>query len=450
MIKNEINKKENQDLEPYLKALSFFTNLKNISETFSSNYAKNNKNKELPNNFDTIKDFIDYFIKNNIYIESKDDKNIKEKNYLQENPEKIFYFLLTELHKIFKSNNEDEEENKINAVEYDYQKALNSFKEFEIKDSSPISELFFGRKLIIKNCKNCQMIQYSFKYLKAINLNIKNIKNGCNIEELYPSLQNKFEEELLCEMCSEKRKIDITLKIKKKPIILIFIITNYKKGDKINFPYYIFNKCYKLISVCVKIENKREYKMFYDKTSDKLINNNIKDFLNEEKLPKGNPYVLFYEKIKDDNSEKETMDGYDSTDVQLISKINKETLFDESLDNKNNRNKIFNLKKKYNIVEKNNNKINNIDNLPNSDDVLIQIKKDICLYFKFKENEKELFIDTDDCQTFLNIIENLKEKYKLNDESINENKIYYKNKKIDCQKTPKQLDINSGSYIDVY
>ena len=459
MKKNEINKKESENIYPYLEALSFFTNLI-ISESFSFNYANNNKNKKLPTNFNTLKNFIDYFIINNIYIKGENDPLLKEKIYLKENPEKIFYFLLNELHKIFKSNN-DEVENKIIAVEYDYQKALKSFIEFEKNDSSYISDLFFGRKLIIKYCKNCKMTQYINKYLKIINLNVKNINSECTIEQLYSSLQKKFEKEALCEMCSSEQKIDFTIKIKKKPKILIFIITNNKKGIKINFPYYIFNKCYKLISVCIENNNKnifgklckfrkKKYKIYYNKNSSKLINNNKNDFINENNLPKGNPYVLFYEKLKNDKIEIESLDEYDFTDMDLISKGNKLALFDTIPENKNSNKKIVNTNKKYNIIHKSNNKINNIDNQSFSNENLIQNKKDICLYFKFKENEKELFIDTDDCQIFFNIIEKLKEKYELNDESINENKIYYKNKKIDCQKTPKQLYIKDGSYIDFY
>jgi hypothetical protein len=87
--------------------------------------------------------------KKNIIIEKKDTNQIKqEKNYIQENPQKIFYFFLDELHNIYKHNKEDNKS--IKAIEYDKDKAIQYFIDFAKKDSSIISDNFFGTKLINK------------------------------------------------------------------------------------------------------------------------------------------------------------------------------------------------------------------------------------------------------------------------------------------------------------
>ena len=71
--------------------------------------------------------------------------------------------------------NEESKNDKIKSIEYDRDKANKSFNEFFEKDSSIISDLFFGIKLITKTCRNCSMTQYSCKYIKAIPLNVEKI-----------------------------------------------------------------------------------------------------------------------------------------------------------------------------------------------------------------------------------------------------------------------------------
>ena len=48
---------------------------------------------------------IKYFQKNNVLTESGEDpQKRKEKIYIQNSPEKVFYFFLNDTHKIFKNN----------------------------------------------------------------------------------------------------------------------------------------------------------------------------------------------------------------------------------------------------------------------------------------------------------------------------------------------------------
>ena len=100
----------------------------------------------------------------------------------------------------------------------------------------------------------------------------------------------------------------------------------------------------------------------------------------------------------------------------------------------------------------NNNEINNInlgEETNYGSNEKLRGKKDICFYFTFP-NSKQLYIDTDDCQKFYNIIEQLKQKYDLSNEDINEQKVHYKGKKINCLKCPRELGLEDGTDIQVY
>ena len=307
------NEEMEKNIKPYLEALSIFTKIKKVSENFSKIYERN-KNKNLSHSFDSLEDFIKYF-KQNILIQKGDDpQRIKEKNYIQKSPEKIFYFFLDELHKLFKINIGEEEEesknDKIKSIEYDRDKAHQSFNKFYKKDRSVISDLFFGKKLIIKTCKNCNMTEYNYKYLKAIPLNLINIiSEEIELEQFFVSLEKFFEKEDLCQICSNKQKFNVQIKIDKKPDILIFVITNSQKVKKIKFQDYIYQDSYKLISIIIysqsSILGDKKYKILYDDSTGILSNYNKKNAIKKGNIPEGIPYVLFYKRIKEDSDEED-------------------------------------------------------------------------------------------------------------------------------------------------
>ena len=125
-----------QGIDPYIESLNFFTKLPEISKEFKNKYKENNRNPNLPSEFNSIDEFIQYFLENNILkneggadFEEKEKEN--EKNKFEENPQKIFDFLLQELHKIFKINSNEEDNNqRERAPEYDQNKAQIAFNEF--------------------------------------------------------------------------------------------------------------------------------------------------------------------------------------------------------------------------------------------------------------------------------------------------------------------------------
>ena len=107
--------------------------------------------------------------------------------------------------------------------------------------------------------------------------------------------------------------------------------------------------------------------------------------------------------------------------------------------------------KKNSINENNNtNNINNITNISNNNNLDDSSNnKEIILYFYFENNNKELYIDVYDNDKFENIIKNLIKHYKLGDNFIYEYNFSFNKKKIDFQKSPKQLGIKSESKIIV-
>ena len=315
---NEYSKNEEMEknIKPYLEALSIFTKIKKVSENFSNN-----------NNFHSLEDFINCFIQNILVQKEDKPQRIKEKNYIQKAPEKIFYFFLDELHKLFKVNFDYKDENKVDKIkpiEYDRDKAHQSFNKFCKKDKTYISEIFFGKKLIIKNCTNCNMTGYNYKYLKAIPLNLVNITSEeIGLEYVFSSLEKTFVKEDLCQICSSNQKFNVQIKIMKKPEILIFIITNCKKVKKVKFKNYIYKDSYKLISVIIdgktSIFGDKKYKILYDDDSTGILTNyDRKNSINKENIPEGIPYVLFYKKIKEDPNEEDYLNYDDFSNGPLI------------------------------------------------------------------------------------------------------------------------------------
>ena len=437
-MSSKIKNEENKNIFPYLEALSFFEQKEEISNKF----PRDNKYK-----LKSFKDFIKNF-KKNVIINSQDNNISKqEKNYIQENPQKIFYFFLDELHNIFKENKEDNKG--IKAIEYDKDKAIQYFMDFRKKDCSIVSELFFGTKLIIKNCRACNMTQYDYRYLKVIPLDIRNLNGEFQLEELYDSIINKDSRSLFCQMCSDTKEFHIKIETEAKPRYLIFIISHYSPTTSVKIPtilnnsYYLiaaeieYNKksiCESLFS-CIKSEKK--YKFYHT--------------INYNKLPKGNPYVLFYER-------RQFEDDLKKTDFDLIPTQNDKTIDIMNFEQKYNNNDKFGLNIKNQIVSKSSNPSNsliknNFNSIeiqadPDSNDQLSCKIKKITLIFHF-ENEKEYFIDTDDCQPFKNIIEALLDNYKLDRNDFDENQLYYTDKKIKYEQTPKDLGIEEKAFIYV-
>lgn len=306
------------NIDPYLEALTFFTKIPEVSLEFikNKNYIQNDSSEQ----FNSLTQFIEWF-KNNIYIKEGDnDEEITEKNKLNKNPDKMFDFLLDQLHKIFKGNKESTEKNK-NFEKSDRIEALKLFEDFDNQNNSCINKLFFGKKIIIKTCNNCFTTYYLYRHLKVITLNIRDNVIDCNLESCLDNIERTFDHEFLCPNCSVKRTFKLSIKILEKPVYLIILITEHR-SKHIKVPLYIYNYCYKLIGAEVTTERNKCGNIFNylfkmcNKSHCKLLLSDINgnsDLIDEDKYLEGTPYVLFYKKIKEDEKNKSYKE-YDFSD----------------------------------------------------------------------------------------------------------------------------------------
>ena len=418
---------------PYLESLSIFGKIKYIAEEFPIKLKEKKKTIiDLPPNIESIEDFIEHFKKH--YDKSKGRSEMKDQKFVQ-NPQKIFYFFLGKLHLIFRPNingNEEEYNETIHAPEYTVSGAKLLFNKIYEKDQSKIKDIFYGKKLIIINCDDCGSTNYLFKYLKLLPLNLGKIHGEMELLDLIKSLENNNNDDNIhCSMCN-KKGCNITLKLAKKAKILIILFYNYKQNIKIDVPEYLFEKSYKLIYAEIKFNN--TLREFYDTEEKNFILNNEDKKIDMKLISKGEPFVLFYKRKKKELDK--TIDfEKDDIDESLISNYNKATEPNEKLNYKNNNN------------NKNNNKNNN-NNINNNKNNNIVRKQDIILFFKFSQNGKEIFLDTDDCKTFSDIIIQLQTKYSWASSIISQNtKFFCNEKEIKLNKTPRELKVRNESKI---
>jgi len=413
---------EKYDINPYLESFSFFKDNAQLKQKFL-NLNSSVQNDKLTEDFysNYIQEFI-HNIKLNIIESSEKDKQI---NIFQTKPKIIFDCLLNELHKIF--GGKEIYATKIKSKELNKENANNIFKKFKENDKSYISDNFFGVKLIEKKCNECNMTQYTYKYLKTIPIKVSDIKDDTilDIEKYLKKIQRKFPSEDFCTMCSSKRKLNVRIKIVNFPKILILVF--YGKA-KFKIKNTIKHGEYELIAAEIKNKNNfidiinyfgLNYKNY--QYVNKETNKEIEDSLEEEI-----PVVLFYKRreqmILDDDSGNSSKDSFCTSD--------KSTENNDTQDIEINNN---HKKSSPKIKEKNNN---------------IKTKKNINLIFKLSKSEKEYNIKVSNCYSFSKITEDLKKQYKDFDKNkIDLNKIMFNNKQISMNKNPVDYNIKEGNKI---
>ena len=413
---------EKYDINPYLESFSFFKDNAQLKQKFL-NLNGSEQNDKLTEDFysNYIQEFI-HNIKLNIIESSEKDKQI---NIFQTKPKIIFDCLLNELHKIF--GGKEIYATKIKSKELNKENANNIFKKFKENDKSYISDNFFGVKLIEKKCNECNMTQYTYKYLKTIPIKVSDIKDDTilDIEKYLKKIQRKFPSEDFCTMCSSKRKLNVRIKIVNFPKILILVF--YGKA-KFKIKNTIKHGEYELIAAEIKNKNNfidiinyfgLNYKNY--QYVNKETNKEIEDSLEEEI-----PVVLFYKRreqmILDDDSGNSSKDSFCTSD--------KSTENNDTQDIEINNN---HKKSSPKIKEKNNN---------------IKTKKNINLIFKLSKSEKEYNIKVSNCYSFSKITEDLKKQYKDFDKNkIDLNKIMFNNKQISMNKNPVDYNMKEGNKI---
>lgn len=411
------------DIMPYTDSFLFFLNYEPMNSKYKTNFNR------FMNDDNFLSDFL-YKFSRKIIVDESDNEEIKQKKLIfQKSPQKAFNILLSELHKMYIGKEVNNYKTK--TAENNKENAYLLFKKYIEQDKSFISENFYGIKSIEKKCKICKNTNYIYKYLKTIPITIKNITEETRIdfEKCIKQIQKKFTMKEFCPFCADKENLEIKIKIEKYPKLLIFVLFGNEKYVKFKIKNSIKNGEYELIAAEIKnqknicdyfspfINGKKNYQFIYNEP------------VNEEIFVDNIPIVLFYKKRAQMLFEKET--GPDSRDSFVSSDKateNYEVINSEDIKINKCVEKSGNLKEKEIEKEKERGKV------------------DISLNFRFEKTEKNYSIDTNNLETFKNIIKNLKNKYKdIND--IGEDKIIFNNKVIIMDKTPK--DYNMKGKIDL-
>ena len=411
---------EINNINPYLDSFSFFVN----KDDLNNKYETLSEEKKIEPSFSKLIEEIKKF------IESED--------ILKSSPQNAFKCLLDNLHRIFR--NDEGDGSKIKSAEINRENAFNLFKRFSQKDKSIISEDFFGIKLIEKKCKTCNITNYSFKYLKVIEINVEDNKENLklNIENCLKKITTtKFEKDSFCTICSENQIHEIKIEIIKFPKIIILIFPQTQKAQ-FKIKKKLIKQKYKLIGAKIKTKSGESFISDFFKCGSK--NNKFKDEVLLDKITSHDfsddiPFVLFYEKNGRNCVVEDKQDSF-FREVIVIDK-------QDDIISKNNL--ITN-----NSGQSSNDDLNEIGKIKVDDNDIFKVKKikPIILYFKIENaEEKGMFLDTFESKTFKEIIEDLKNKY--SDIIFIGNKLYFNKTRIDQHKTPQFYKIPSESTIRI-
>ena len=406
---------EVNDIIPYLDSFRFFLTIKIMEDTYNKIYSQEQNKIYLSD-----------------YLNEKANNDILNEETLKKSPRKAFDYLLDELHKKFKKE-DDEQNNYIKSAEINKENAAKLFKDFMANDKSYISENFFGVKLLSKKCQSCHMTQYLYKYLKAVQINIidMNEDSELNLEKCFKKMVNSTtKKNEFCPICSSNRDLEISFEIIKCPKMMIIILQT-NKDVKYRIKRTFMDGKYKLIGVETKNSNINLGIL------DKLINlcskNNKYRFIdrqqiNENIFKKELPIVLFYNKSQDNNNfQNNNLESNESFFLEK-EKVNNIDIISE------------------NIVLSNIKNGSLIQSYDKSNKTNAQEEKEIILYFKIEKNEKGMYIYTSNITTFSIIIQELEKKYEL-EEPIDYKKLFFNDINIDIKKTPRDYKIPTESHI---
>ena len=325
--------------------LQCFCSIEKFINYFKYIYSRNNSN----NLCSSFKIILDKLWPNNNEVETSENKvelkefneklqkmnftNYKTSKYIIEN---LVDFLITTLHKELNNVNSDSIEGESEQI-VDKRDKLSSFclytENFTEKNRSIISDLFYATICNQIQCYKCKNIFFDFKTYFYLNYLIedvwefkKKINNNIKISELsiydfffynlkFDNLED--ENQLKCDVCNMKCNFLRTKYLSFCPEILILVLNRRKENNiKINIIEYInlaqfieyknTGYLFKLIGVVSSLEKENNKTDFIAYCCDPITNNwykfndteiNISDF-KREIINVTNPYLLFYQKIK--------------------------------------------------------------------------------------------------------------------------------------------------------
>ena len=430
-------------VEPYIEAVSFIGSNEDILK----------ESKQIPklkkkfSDSEQLQDYIQTKIYNIIYDYDQENEEEEKKSRLyQDEPDRIFNFIFTNLHKLFGGNNINSEG--LKSAEINNENAIEIFNKLAEENKTIISELYYGKKQVAKFCKSCKMTIYSYIYQKVIALDLSSERCDIDLENEIINLDFKENKKEFCPICSKERNLVITKSITEKPKIMIIVLKNISKNIRINYNRYMFDEQYELIGVETTQSPKKNIfclfaKCFKPEKTGYQFLSDLSLELEFNKIKKENPYVLYYKK-KEKKPKKKNKRGKNGK-IKIDLKSNEEFLEKNksiSIKKKNNKKKqksneddIKIAESGFKVEQKNSININNINNNINKNG------NDIVLYFKFNES-KELYLDTKDNRSFRVILQEFEKKWEIKLANIK-----FNGKKINLNNTPKEIGIKDKATI---
>ena len=312
---NKIINNDNQDYNccPYIKSLFLsFMKIEKLRDYFINNQNLSQKNKIsiLLSNF--IRDFQnDKKQLPSIINNAKNEiKKLKEEIITNLNFKDLIDFILINLHKELntKKNSFDD----FSFEDYDKEAAYREFKKnFNSQNDSIISKLFFSEIETISMCHKCKMPKYTYDICKYLYFDIKN-QNKVSLNYLLKDFENRTtNEKEFCRMCVEdKQVVSENKKINLCSEILIIVLNNEPNAEiefkpKENFK----NINYNLICYISKSTIENNFNVIFPSNQKWYqFQNNFN--VNEVGILIPNPFVLFYEKVYDNNAIMSQMNDY--------------------------------------------------------------------------------------------------------------------------------------------
>ena len=192
-------------------------------------------------------------------------------------------------------------------------KSVNEFnKEYNMNNSSIISELFSGTLENIRQCKTCKITNSDYSKFNIISFETnKYDKKVFNIYNGFEDIEKTESLSFLCHKCKKPCEFECSLKIAEPPKELIININynNESKPSKINFdkkiditkfvcPDFGTSNEYRINCVCYKTETKN-VSFCWNKNNEKwyLFDDSSFNECEEKNIYLEAPYLLLYERL---------------------------------------------------------------------------------------------------------------------------------------------------------
>ena len=457
-IKKDKKKNINYNFNPYLSSILIclyqIDNLRNFFSNINNNF---NYKKNTRLFFDFFKNFNSNPIQSLTLIEKHMLNSEKIENF-----ENFIQTILPKLDLELTQNKKDEE-NQLNQVKQYDEKAQMEIILKKYNNSSIFHQLFNSIKEKIIICQECGMNFYFFEFMPFFVIDLNNENKNINlIEKIFES--KKIEMNLKCNMCQKETKSSVEEKISgHSPILIIIIKGNKKKYFNIK-ENLILNNNQKNLQYTLFCFVDRDFIVY----TFRYYNNQgewykYKDDYQKEyhKINNENPIMLFYNLNQFNNN----VNNMNMNNINYMNNMNNfnnmnnmNNFNNQNNSNNNNYMNTLNIMHEFNKNTQkqrqsnagnqiNNQKINNYNN-KEIDDYFEEDdgKNPLFVTFTIEKDNKQIYLDVHEEMTFKDVKNKLENKYNWL-QKIESKSYYYKDIKIEENKTLKKLKISNNSNV---